>query len=71
MKQWQKWWLLFAVMWGVVAAIQVGVILGVSEEPEKAWQPALLGVAVPAALYLVMWLWNRFISRDPNSGTEP
>jgi len=56
---WRKWWLLFSVIWGVVGAIQVAVILGTSEEPEKALQPAVLGVAVPAALYLLGWLWER------------
>jgi hypothetical protein len=61
---WKKWWLLFTVIWGVVAAIQVAVILGTSEEPEKALQPAVLGVAVPAALYLLGWLWQR-LRRKP------
>jgi hypothetical protein len=56
---WRKWWLLFAVIWGVVAAIQVAVILTTSEEAEKAVQPAVLGVAVPAALYFLLWLWAR------------
>ena len=55
---WRKWWLLFSVIWVVVAAIQVGVILATSEESEKAIQPALLGVAVPAAAYLLGWLWE-------------
>jgi len=50
---WRKWWLLFTVIWVVVAALQVGTILALSEEPEKALQPALLGVAVPAVLYLL------------------
>jgi hypothetical protein len=61
---WRKWWLLFTVIWGVVAAIQVAVILGTSEEPGKALQPAALGVAVPAALYLLGWLWQR-LRRKP------
>jgi hypothetical protein len=57
---WRKWWLLFAVIWGVVAAIQVVVILFFSpEEREKALQPALLGVVVPAALYALLWTWER------------
>ncbi|HEY8250654.1 MAG TPA: hypothetical protein VIG70_08610 [Burkholderiales bacterium] len=56
---WKKWWLLFAVIWVVVATIQVAVILGTSEESEKALQPAVLGVAVPAVLYLLGWLWAR------------
>jgi cytochrome bd-type quinol oxidase subunit 1 len=50
----------------VVAAIQVLVLLTTSEEPQKALQPALLGVAVPAAAYLLGWLWERF-RRKPNS----
>jgi hypothetical protein len=57
MRQWQKWWLLFSVIWVVVAAIQVATILGTSEETGKAWRPALLGLGVPAVLYLVGWLW--------------
>ena len=65
---WKKWWLLFAVIWGVVAALQVGTILALSEEPEMALQPALLGLAVPAVLYLFGWLWERF--RKDTFGTE-
>jgi hypothetical protein len=64
MKQWQKWWLLFAVIWAVVAALQVILILATSEEPEKALQPFLLGVAVPAALYALMWVVAR-LRRKP------
>ena len=56
---WQKLWLLFAVIWVVVAAIQVGAILAFSGEPDKAVQPILYGVAVPAAAYLLAWGWNR------------
>ena len=56
---WKKWWLLFTVIWAVVAALQVGTILALSEEPEVALRPALLGVAVPALLYLVGLLWER------------
>ena len=61
---WRKWWLLFAVIWGVVAALQVGVILATSEEPEKAVQPLLLGIAVPAILYAVGWVVER-LKRKP------
>jgi hypothetical protein len=61
---WRKWWLLFAVIWGVVAALQVGVILATSEEPEKAVQPLLLGIAVPAVLYVVGWAVER-LKRKP------
>jgi hypothetical protein len=61
---WRKWWLLFSVIWAVVAALQVAVILGTSEETEKALQPLLLGIAVPAALYLLGWIWER-LRRKP------
>jgi hypothetical protein len=56
---WKKWWLLFTVIWCVVAAIQVGVILATAEESGKALQPALLGVAVPVVLYFLGWAWQR------------
>jgi hypothetical protein len=53
---WRKWWLLFSVIWAVVAGIQVILILLTSEEPWKAIQPALIAVGVPAALYLLGWV---------------
>jgi hypothetical protein len=56
---WRKWWLLFAAIWVVVAAMQVALILATSEEPQKALQPALFGVGVPAALYLIGWIRER------------
>jgi hypothetical protein len=56
---WRKWWLLFSVIWGGIAALQVAVILGTSEETEKALRPLLLGFALPAALYLLGWMWER------------
>ena len=58
MALWQKLCLLFAVVWGVVAALNAGTILLLSDEPEKALMPAMLGVAVPAAVYFLAWLWN-------------
>jgi hypothetical protein len=58
---WRKWWLLFTVIWVVVTGIQVAVILATSEETDKAVQPAVLAVAVPAALYLIGWLWTKLI----------
>jgi hypothetical protein len=60
---WRKWWLLFTVIWLVVALIQVATILAFSEEPAKALQPLLLGVAIPAALYALGWLWERFTQK--------
>lgn len=64
---WRKWWLLFTVIWVVVAGIQAGVILTTSQEAEKAVQPAVLAVAVPAALYLIGWLWTKL--RNSGSGS--
>jgi choline-glycine betaine transporter len=55
---WKKWWLLFTVIWVVVAGIQAATILATSEEQEKALQPIVLGIAVPAALYLIGLIWQ-------------
>lgn len=62
MKLWQKLWLLFTVIWVVVAALNVGAILAFGDEiePEKALWPALFGVLVPAAAYTLGWAWERF-----------
>jgi hypothetical protein len=63
---WRKWWLLFGGLWALVAALQVVTILAFSpDEQGKALQPALYGVGIPAAAYLLGWLWERFISRAP------
>lgn len=60
MALWKRLWLLFTVIWVVLAVLQAGTILAVGEEPpEKALRPALLGIAVPALLYLVLWAWVR------------
>ncbi len=56
---WQKLWLLFAVIWVVVASIQVGTILAFADDPDKALQPVFYGVAVPAVAYFLAWVWNR------------
>ena len=69
MALWQKLWLLFAVIWGVVAALNAGTILAFSEEPEKVMQPVVLGIAVPAAAYLLAWLWHRWRGRNSGSGS--
>ena len=60
MALWQKLCLLFAVIWGVVAALNAGTILAFSEEPEKVLVPVVFGIAVPAAVYLLAWLWHRW-----------
>lgn len=65
MALWQRMWLLFAVIWVVVAALNAMTILAFSEELEKAWRPIVLGVAVPAAAYLLAWTWVRFRKPQP------
>jgi hypothetical protein len=48
----------------VVVGLQAGTILAVGEEPpEKALRPILLGIVVPAVLYLVLWAWMRLRRR--------
>ena len=69
MPLWKKLWLLFCVIWVVVAALNAGTILLLSEEPEKAMWPAALGVAVPAALYLVLHVWALLSSRRGGRST--
>ena len=53
-------WLLFSVIWVVVAGLNAMTILAFSEEYEKAWRPVLLAVAVPALAYLLAWTWFYF-----------
>jgi hypothetical protein len=61
---WKKMWLLFTVIWVVVSALNAGTILAFSEEHEKALRPIILGVAVPALLYLMGLGWQR-LRRKP------
>lgn len=62
MPLWKKLWLLFAVIWVVVAALNVFTILVFGEDVarEKAFQPMFFGVAVPAVLFAVGWVWERW-----------
>jgi hypothetical protein len=64
MRLWQKLWLLFSLIWVIVAALNAVTILVFADEVEqaKAAWPIGLGIAVPAAAYLLLWLWFRFIS---------
>jgi hypothetical protein len=42
----------------------VATIVAVGEEPpDRVWKPILLGIAVPALLYLVLWGWVRLRKR--------
>jgi len=60
---WKKLWLLFSVIWVVVAALNILTILAFAEgeiERQKVVYPAVSAVLVPAAAYLLAWLWNRW-----------
>jgi len=56
-------WLLFTVIWVVVSGLQAATIIAFSEEHEKALWPIVLGLAVPAALYLIGLAWQRLKGR--------
>ena len=63
MALWQKLWLLFAVIWVVVAGLQAATILAFSDgelERGKAVLPLTLAIAVPAIAYLLAWVWVRW-----------
>ncbi len=68
MPLWKKFWLLFTVMWVVVAGLHVMTILAFSDEVEhgRAVTSAVFGVLVPAALYLIGWIWEKI-----NRGQSP
>ena len=61
MKLWKKLWLLFAVIWVIVAGLNVMSILAFGDEvePQKALWPAFFGFLVPAAAYGLGWVWER------------
>lgn len=69
LKLWQKLWLLFAVIWVIVAALNVVAILAFGDEvpPEKALWPLLLAFVVPALAYALGWAWERL----RKSGSDP
>jgi membrane protein DedA with SNARE-associated domain len=52
------------VIWVIVAALQAITIVAFSpEEQDKALQPIVFGIAVPALLYALGWAWKRFRKR--------
>jgi hypothetical protein len=58
---WKKFWILLSVIWVVVSGLNAATIIAFSpDEAQKAWRPALLGIAVPAVLYVILWLWARW-----------
>ena len=70
MPLWKKLWLLFAVIWLVVSALNAGTILAFSEQPGKAVRPIGLGLGVPALAYLLAWLWDRRRRRGGRQGDD-
>jgi hypothetical protein len=72
MSLWKKLWLLFAVIWVIVAALQAITIVAFSpEEQEKALRPIVLGIAVPAILYALGWAWERFRKKPTSRLPRP
>jgi hypothetical protein len=72
MRLWQKLWLLFTVIWVVVAGLNAFTILAFSEgdiERQKAIQPIVIAVVVPVVLYVVGMVWAYF--RKKKSGSDP
>jgi hypothetical protein len=67
MALWKKLWLLFTVIWVVVASLNVMSILAFADEVEheKALVPMAFGVLVPAAVFALGWLWERFRKAKP------
>ena len=61
MQLWQKFWLLFTVMWVVVAGLHVATILAFSDEVEhgRALYSAAFALLVPAVAYLIAWAWAK------------
>jgi type VI protein secretion system component VasK len=73
MPLWKRFWILFTVMWLIVAALHVGSILAFSEgvlERQKAIWTLALAILVPAAAYLFLWGWSKWRAKN-KSGSEP
>ncbi len=65
MALWKRLWILFTVIWVVVAGLNVGTILAFSDEPEKALKPTVVGIVVPIVLFGVLWVWQRLRAKPP------
>jgi hypothetical protein len=70
MALWKRLWLLFAVIWVVVAGLNAVSILAFSEgaQREKAALPIFFGIAVPAVAYGLGWLWEYWRKKGDSSG---
>jgi hypothetical protein len=65
MALWKKLWLLFTVIWLIVAGLNVMTILVFSDEVEhgKALTPIAFGVIVPALAYAIGAVWEFFVKK--------
>jgi hypothetical protein len=64
MALWQRFWLLLSGIWALVCLLNAFSIVAFSEgEAQKAWQPLLLSVAVPALGYALAWGYLRLRRR--------
>ena len=63
---WKKFWLLFTVIWVIVAGLHIATIVAFSEdvaEQRKVPVLLLLAVCVPALVYLLAWGWAAWRGR--------
>jgi len=68
MPLWKRLWILFSVIWVVVAGLDVATILALGDNPPaKAIGPGVLMVAVPVVGYLIVWL---FFGRGGKPGED-
>ena len=80
MALWKKLWIVFTVVWVVVASLNIGTIIAFSEgddDSSKALAPLAFALVVPTVLYALGWAWARWrargdraLTRNSNSGSE-
>ena len=64
---WKRLWLLFTVIWVIVAGLNAMTILVFSEgdvEREKAALPIFFAIAVPALAYALGWVLEYWKKRN-------
>jgi hypothetical protein len=68
---WKKLWVLFTVIWVIVAGLNAMTIIVFAEgvEREKAWLPITFAVLVPALLFGIGWVWE-LLRRHRRRGSE-
>ncbi|MGA8006365.1 MAG: hypothetical protein WCA17_09710 [Burkholderiales bacterium] len=69
MPVWKRLWLLFTVIWVVVGVLRI-VTYAVFGEPGigQFVQPVILMIAVPAVVYVPLWVWARQRARRKGEG---